>query len=70
VYIGTYVGAGKPVWFYRLYAFLFKTIDFVLNWLDLNFAAVVLNPKHAYTMIPSQEMFRALNDTFGRMTDV
>jgi hypothetical protein len=44
--------------------------NFVLNRLDLNFAAAVLNPKHAYTMVPSQEMFRGLKDTFGRMTDV
>jgi hypothetical protein len=31
VYIGTYVGAGKPIRLYRLYAILFKTIDFVVN---------------------------------------
>jgi hypothetical protein len=66
VYIGTYVGASKPVRLYQLYALHFKTIDFVLNRLDLNFTAVVLNPKHAYTMVPSQEMFRGLKDTFGR----
>jgi hypothetical protein len=33
-------------------------------------AAVVLNPKYPYTMVQSQEMFRGLKDTFGRMTVV
>jgi hypothetical protein len=31
VYIGTYVGAGKPVRLYQLYALHFKIINFVLN---------------------------------------
>jgi hypothetical protein len=38
---------------------------------DYNLApAALLNPKYAYTMVQSQEMFRGLKDTFGRMTVV
>ena len=30
----------------------------------------VLNPRYAYTMDPTQEMFHGLKDTFQRMTDL
>ncbi|XP_039851267.1 uncharacterized protein LOC120709659 [Panicum virgatum] len=32
--------------------------------------AAVLNPRYAYTMEPTQQMFRGLKDTFQRMTDL
>ncbi|XP_039811946.1 uncharacterized protein LOC120674915 [Panicum virgatum] len=32
--------------------------------------AAVLNPRYAYTMDPTPEMFRGLKDTFQRMTDL
>jgi len=42
----------------------------MLIWSDLNFAAAVLNPRYAYTMDPTQQIFRGLKDTFQRMTDI
>jgi len=42
----------------------------MLIWSDLYFAVVVLNPWYAYTMDPTQQMFRGLKDTFQRMTDI
>ena len=34
------------------------------------FAAAILNPRYAYTMDPTPEIFRGLKYTFQRMTDL